>query len=136
MWIWLLSFTNITRIVPSFCNFFLTCYNCVIYSAFTGLEKKVREGVINLYYFSERCWINEYISIPESTLFCIQKDKTHGYNYILFFKNFVLTYVILVISFSAAVFVNSVTLLRWLCLLKMAVLCWKFNWGLLYYAYS
>lgn len=89
------------------------------------------------FYFSERYWINEYIHMPGNTG-CAYKqiDKTHAYNCILFFWKSVLTYVTLVINFWAAILVESVTLLRWLCLLKMAVLCWKFNWGLLHYAFS
>lgn len=81
--------------------------------------------------------LNKYIYMPKNTGFAYELiHKTHGYNCILFFKKFVLTSVTLVINFYVTLLAGSATPLRWFYLLKMAVLCWKFNWGLLHYAYS
>lgn len=86
--------------------------------------------------FSEKGWINEYISIPESASFAYKEIKHMLTTVVPSSQKFVLTYVVLVINFLAAILVNRVTLLRWLCLLRVAELCWQFDWGLAHCACS
>lgn len=103
----------------SFCPFFLTHCTCGICSPYTWMQEKVEEKVINIFYFSEKGWINEYISIPESASFAYKEIKHMLTTVVPSFQKFVLTYVVLVINFLAAILVNCMTLPRWLCLLKM-----------------
>lgn len=117
----------------SFCPSFLTHDTCILCSSYTC----VQERVINIFLkFSEKGWINEYISIPESASFAYKEIKHMLTTVVPSSQKFVLTYVVLVINFLAAILVNRVTLLRWLCLLRVAELCWQFDWGLAHCACS
>lgn len=128
----LLSVRNITwmsLLLPFLSDSQYLCYLLILHQS-AGKSNQ------HFFYFSEKRWINEYISIPKSACFAYKGIKHMLTTVVPSSQKFVLTYVVLVINFLAAILMNCVTLLRWLCLLKVAELCWQFDWGLVHYACS